>query len=96
MRPLISHEGPAKVAQRRKVRSTTANVLQDPSYLRAFATANELLSQWMEEDSVEMLVRHWDRTINFLESTGFEEAAIPCRGYRDALLEYRDDAGREA
>lgn len=91
----VTNEGPAKVAQRRVVRPTSASILQDAGYLRAFATAQELLSEWLEDDSVEALVRHWDKTINFLESTGFDEAAVPCRGYRDALVEYRDDAGRE-
>lgn len=94
-RELVTHEGPAKVAQRRVVRPTSANVLQDEGYLRAFSTAQELLSEWMEDDSVESLIRHWEKAINFLESTGFEEAAVPCRGYLDALVEYRDDAGRE-
>lgn len=92
----VTHEGPAKVVQRRVVRPTSASVLQDESYLRAFSTAQELLSEWLEDDSAEALVRHWDKTINFLESTGFDEAAVPCRGYRDALVEYRDDTGSEA
>lgn len=91
----VTHEEPAKVAQRRVVRPTTADILQDAGYLRAFATAQELLSEWLEDDSAEALVRHWDKTINFLESTGFDEAAVPCRGYRDALVEYRDDTGSE-
>jgi hypothetical protein len=92
---LVTHEGPAKVAQRRVVRPTTADTLQDAGYLRAFTTAQELLSEWLEDDSVESLIRHWEKTINHLESAGFDEAAVPCRGYRDALVEYRDDAGRE-
>lgn len=91
----VTHEGPEKTVQRRKVRPTSANVLQDPNYLRAYDTAMELMSAWLEDDSVDSLIRHWDKTINHLESAGFEEAAIPCRGYRDALVEYRDDAGRE-
>lgn len=92
---LVTREGPAKVAQRRVVRPTSADTLQDAGYLRAYATAQELLSEWMEDDSVESLIRHWDKTINHLESAGFDAAAVPCRGYRDALVEYRDDAGRE-
>jgi hypothetical protein len=91
----VTHEGAEKTVQRRVVRPTQAETIQHAGYLLAFATANELMSRWMEDDSVESLIRHWDKTINHLESAGFEEAAIPCRGYRDALVEYRDDAGRE-
>lgn len=91
----VTREGPAKMPQRRVVRPTTANILQDPSYLRAYDTATELMSTWLEDDSVDSLIRHWEKTINHLESALFDRAAIPCRGYRDALVEYRDDCGRE-
>lgn len=91
----VTHEGPAKVAQRRVVRPTSADVLRHEEYRSAFEHAQVNLSAWMEDDSVEALIRHWDKTINHLESAGFAAAAVPCRGYRDALVEYRDDAGRE-
>lgn len=91
----VTREGVKLPPQRRVVRPTSANVLQHPAYLRAFDTAQELMAGWMVDDSVEALVRHWEKTINHLESGGFDRAAITCRGYRDALVEYRDDAGRE-
>lgn len=92
----ITHEGPAKVAQRRVVRTTLVDTTQDPSYLRAYATASEQMSDWLEDDSLDSLIRHWGGVINHLESNGFDAAAIPCRGYRDALVEYRDDVGDPA
>lgn len=93
---LVTHEGPAKVARRGVPRPATADILQDESYLRAYGTAVELTSEWLQEESVDSLIRHWDETINHLERRGFELAAVPCRGYRDALVEYRDQAGGES